>query len=95
MCQGIAHFLGDAPWHGGVLPGKVGVILVNVVARLANHFKVTNHGVLCLAVRHELGEVRTCGIDLNVVYGFQDVPQLVGTAQRVCATHTATASRST
>ena len=70
MCQRVAHFVGEAPWHGGLLSRKVRVILGNVVARLANHFKVANHSVCRVE--------NSVGLVLIPILGFKGINQEIG-----------------
>ena len=71
------------------------VILCDVVAGLANHFQVADHRVAGFAVSHVRSQVHARGVLLNAVDRLDDVLKVIRNSQRVCPTHTSTASRKT
>ncbi len=51
--QRIAHFVGKAPRHSGVLGSKSSVVFYYVVTGLADDFKVTNHRIIGFAIGYK------------------------------------------
>ncbi len=52
-----------------------------MVASLANHFQVADHGILSLDVGHKSRLVHIGGKQLDAGYRFQDMPQKILDAQ--------------
>ena len=78
-----------------MLGGKSRAALRNVVARFANHRKITDHRVAHLAVCHERIPIHPGCVVLTVPYGFQNVLQVVRNPQWIRSAHTGIASRKT
>ena len=78
-----------------MLGGKSRAALRNVVARFANHRKITDHRVAHLAVCHERIPIHPGCVVLTVPYGLQNVLQVVRNPQWIGMRSWQTARRAT